>query len=113
MGQEFRAGVNYSSYTKSIELGFSEPYLFDRNRSLAGDIFRRDLNSFRFLGNGNRDTTYEQATTGFQIRAGFPITEFWSAAARYGLALDDVSLNKAQFFKRDPDHTSELQSLMR
>jgi outer membrane protein insertion porin family len=103
MGQELRAGVNYSSYTKSIELGFSEPYLFDRNLSLAGDIFRRDLNSFRFLGNGNRDTTYEQATTGFQIRAGFPITEFWSAAARYGLALDDVSLNKAQFFKRDPD----------
>src|SRR3712207_1922000 len=30
-GQELRAGVNYSSYSKSVELGFTEPYLFDRN----------------------------------------------------------------------------------
>src|SRR3546814_985277 len=27
-GQELRARVNYSSYSKSVQLGFTEPYLF-------------------------------------------------------------------------------------
>src|SRR3546814_419903 len=36
MGQQLQASVNYSSYSKSIELGFTEPYLFDRNISIGG-----------------------------------------------------------------------------
>lgn len=98
MGQELRASVNWSKYSQSVELGFTEPYLFGRNLALGGDIFRRDYNSFRFLGNGDRDTTYEQSTTGFQIRTGFPITEFWSASFRYGLSYDDVSLDERTFY---------------
>ena len=31
-GQEVRAEVNYSGYSKSMSLGFTEPYLFDHNR---------------------------------------------------------------------------------
>ena len=46
-GQELRTSVNYSSYSKSVELGFTEPYLMDKNIALGGDIYRRDLNSFR------------------------------------------------------------------
>ena len=38
--------INYSSYSKSIELGFTEPYLFDSNILLGGELFRRDYNSF-------------------------------------------------------------------
>ena len=53
--------INYSSYSKSIELGFTEPYLFDRNIAVGFDLFRRDLNSFNFFGN-ERNTTYEQVT---------------------------------------------------
>ncbi|MBB4630574.1 outer membrane protein assembly factor BamA [Sphingosinicella soli] len=98
MGQELRASVNWSKYSQSAEIGFTEPYLFGRNLALGGDIFRRDYNSFRFLGNGDRDTTYEQSTTGFQIRTGFPITEFWSASFRYGLSYDDVSLDESTFY---------------
>src|SRR5688572_19887092 len=67
LGQILRASVNYSSYSKSIELGFTEPYLFDRNIAVGFDLYRRDLNSFNFLGN-NRETTYEQVSTGGQIR---------------------------------------------
>ena len=47
-GQELRASVNYSTYSKSIELGFTEPYLFDKNIAIGGDIFRRDYNSFNY-----------------------------------------------------------------
>nr|WP_328799563.1 outer membrane protein assembly factor BamA [Sandaracinobacteroides hominis] len=96
--QQLRLSANISSYSRSIEAGFTEPYLFDRNLALGFDIFRRDYNSFGYLNNGDRQTTYEQTTTGFQIRAGTAITEFWSAQVRYGLSLDDVSLDESTFY---------------
>ncbi len=106
MGQELRTSISYSNRAQSIELGFTEPYLFDRSISLSGDIFRRDLNAFNFIGN-ERNTTYEQNTTGFQVRTGVPINEFLFFQARYGLSLDDVSLSRDRFFTdRDGNGTS-------
>ena len=96
-GQELRASVSYSSYSQSIELGFTEPYLFDRNIAVGADVFRRDLNSFNYV-NSDRQTTFEQLTTGFQIRSGVPITEYLSASFRYGLSQDDVTLEPTLFF---------------
>ncbi|ODU20912.1 MAG: outer membrane protein assembly factor BamA [Sphingomonas sp. SCN 67-18] len=97
-GQTLRASVNYSSYSKSVELGFTEPYLFDRNIAIGGDVFRRDLNSFNFNLSGDRNTTYEQTTTGFQIRLGVPLTEYVQLQGRYGLSTDKVSLDRQTFF---------------
>ena len=97
-GQELRTSVNYSTYSKSIELGFTEPYFLDKNIALGGDIFRRDTNSFNFTQSGDRNRTYEQVTTGFQLRMGVPITEFWSFALRYGLSFDQVSLDRNTYF---------------
>ena len=96
-GQTVRASVNYSSYSKSVEIGFTEPYLFDRNIAVGGDIFRRDYNNFNYIGN-DRNTTYSQVSTGFQIRAGVPLTEYWSLSLRYGLTYDEVGLDETQFF---------------
>ena len=94
LGQELRASANISSYSKSVELGFTEPYLFGRNLALGVDLFRRDYSSFRYTGTGNnRDTTYQQTTTGGQVRVGFPITEFWAASFRYGLSQDNINLD--------------------
>ena len=42
-GQELRASANVSSFSKSIEAGFTEPYLFGRNLALGFDVFRRDF----------------------------------------------------------------------
>jgi outer membrane protein insertion porin family len=105
-GQELRAAVNYSSYSKSVELGFTEPYVFDRNIALGVDLYRRDYSSFNFVNN-NRNTTYKQVTTGGQIRSGLPLTEFLSAAFRYGLNYDQVDLDRSRFFT-DPDGTGPL-----
>ena len=96
-GQEVRAGVDYSIYSKSVNVGFTEPYLFDHNIALGVDVFRRDYNSFNTLNN-NRKTTYDQSTTGFQARTGVPLTELWSVAVRYGLSVDNVSLDKSTFY---------------
>ncbi len=112
-GQELRTSVNYSAYSKSVEVGFTEPYFLDKNIALGGDIYRRDMNSFRYLTNNDRDTTYEQTTTGFQIRAGVPITEFMSLALRYSLNLDDVTLDQDTYYSdTNGDGTTECDPLL-
>jgi outer membrane protein insertion porin family len=97
-GQELSTSVDYSKYSKSIQLGFTEPYLFDKNIALGGDIYRRDQNSFRYLNNNDRNRTYQQVTTGTQIRAGVPLTEYTSLALRYSLNFDDVTLDQSTYY---------------
>ncbi|WP_019369387.1 outer membrane protein assembly factor BamA [Sphingomonas sp. HT-1] len=98
MGQTVSISADYSSYSKSVELGFTEPYLFDSNIALGGTVFRRDYNSFNFLQNNTRNTTYRQISTGFQLVAGLPLTEYWTLSGRYYLSKDDVTLDEAQFY---------------
>ena len=97
LGQELRASAQYSTYSKQIELGFTEPYLFDKNIGLGIDLFRRDLNAFNFVGT-SRQTTYTQVSTGFQVRSSIPLTEYWSVSGRYGLNYDQVGLDQATYF---------------
>ncbi|MES2095480.1 MAG: outer membrane protein assembly factor BamA [Pseudomonadota bacterium] len=96
-GQELRANVDYSVYSKSVQLGFTEPYVFGKNIALGVDIFRRDYNSFNYVGD-QRQTTYSQVSTGFQVRTGVPLTEYWSLSARYGLTYDQVGLDKTTYY---------------
>ena len=70
------------------------------------DLFRRDFNSFNFYGT-TRTTTYQQNTTGGQIRAGVPLTEQLPLALRYGLNYDQVTLNQSLYYS-DPDGVGPL-----
>jgi len=104
-GQIVHAGVDWSIYNRSVNLGFQEPYLFDKNIAVGVDLFRRDYNSFNYV-NTDRHTTYDEVTTGFQIRAGVPLTEMWSLALRYGLSIDRVTLDKSTYYTAyNPDGT--------
>ncbi|MBM3595242.1 MAG: outer membrane protein assembly factor BamA, partial [Alphaproteobacteria bacterium] len=96
-GQTIGLSGSYSRYTKSVEASFTEPYLFDKNVSVGFDVYRRDFRSFRFF-TSDRDRTYQQATTGFQLRAGLPVTEYLTAVARYTLNYDDITLDRKQFY---------------
>jgi outer membrane protein insertion porin family len=96
-GQTVGISGSYSKYSKSVETSFTEPYLFDRNISASVSVYRRDYNSFNYY-NDDRNTTYEQATTGFQLRAGVPLTEYLTAVASYTLNYDDISLDENQFY---------------
>ena len=71
--------------------------MFDRNISVGGSIYRRDLNSFNFINNDRR-TTFQQVTTGLQLNAGVPLTDFMSFFARYSLNFDDVTLDRDTYF---------------
>ncbi len=96
-GQTIGLNLAYSNYSKQVDLSFTEPYVFDKNVSLGVNVYRRDLNSFNYYNN-NRNTVYQQATTGFQIRAGVPLSEYISAVASYTFNYDDISVDRSQYF---------------
>ncbi|HEX7858571.1 MAG TPA: outer membrane protein assembly factor BamA [Sphingobium sp.] len=98
MGQELRTSVNYSAYSKSVEVGFTEPYFLDKNIALGGDIFRRDYSSFNYLTDNTRNTTYQDVSTGFQVRAGVPLNEYLSLGLRYGLTFSNTTLDQATYY---------------
>ena len=100
-GQSLDASVNWSRYSRSVELGFVDPYFMDKPILFGGNLFRRDYRSFNFIGN-ERNTTYSQTSTGGALRMGFPITEYWSFGGRYTLSNDKISLDKSTFYT-DPD----------
>lgn len=97
-GQTLRASVSYSSYAKSAELGFTEPYLFNSNVQLGARIFRQDSNYFNYLSDGSRNTTYRLTSTGGSLSVGVPVTEYLSVVGRYQLSFDNVSLDKDTFY---------------
>jgi outer membrane protein insertion porin family len=97
-GQELRLSANISSFSRSVEAGFTEPYLLGRNLALGVDVFLRDFRSFRFTGTNERDTTYTQSSVGFSSRVGFPITEYWAMQGRYGISFENIQLDEDLFF---------------
>ena len=101
-GQELSAGVNWSRYSRSVNLGFTEPYLLDKNVLLGGEIFRRDYNSYYTRSSGDRDETYSQVSTGGGLRLGFPVTEFVNFGTRYSIVNDEITLDEDTYFT-DPD----------
>jgi outer membrane protein insertion porin family len=105
-GQSLDASVNWSVYSKSVTLGFTDPYFLDKPILFGGSVYRQDYRNFNFIGE-NRNTTYSQVTTGGNLRMGFPITEYWSFGGRYTLQTDRISLDPLTFYT-DPDGTGPL-----
>ncbi|MGB7656387.1 MAG: outer membrane protein assembly factor BamA [Novosphingobium sp.] len=110
-GQTIGLNLGYSQYSKQVNVSFTEPYVFDRNVSLGVNLYRRDLNSFNYL-NSNRNTIFRQATTGLEIRAGIPVTEYVSAIASYTLNYDDVSVDKSQYYSTRVNGTLQCDPLL-
>lgn len=101
MGQSLDASVNWSRYSRSVSVGFTEPYFLDKQILLGGQLYRRDFSAFNFVG-GERNQTYSQLSTGGGLRLGFPLTEFLTYGLRYSLVQDEVFLSKDLFYT-DPD----------
>ena len=99
-GQTVGLSGSVSKYSKSIVLNFTEPYLFDKNISAGVDVYRRDYNNYNYYST-NSNSLYHQATTGFQARAGVPVTEYVSLIGRYTLNYDNVSLDQGTYYTQN------------
>ncbi|MFO6446162.1 outer membrane protein assembly factor BamA [Erythrobacter sp. NE805] len=95
MGQTLGLSLNYSNVTQSIQASFAEPYIFDRNISFGADVYRRDYDD---AATRDADSSYRQATTGFALRLGLPLSEFSSLIGSYTLNYDEVTLDENTYF---------------
>ncbi|WAT18650.1 outer membrane protein assembly factor BamA [Aurantiacibacter sp. MUD11] len=109
-GQTIGLGVNYSRYSQSANVSFTEPKVFDRDIALGFDIYRQDYNN----GYYDRDSaTYEQSTTGISLRVGVPLTEYMSVLGSYTLNYQEVTVDEAQFFADfDGDGVAQCEPLI-
>jgi outer membrane protein insertion porin family len=110
-GQTLGLSGSFSNYSKSAELSFTDPFVFDKNISLGADIYRRDYDSFNFSGD-ERNTTYQQSTTGFQVRAGVPLSEYMTGIVRYTISQDKVTLGPQYFRDIDGNGVEECDPLV-
>ncbi|GGD38927.1 outer membrane protein assembly factor BamA [Croceicoccus pelagius] len=110
-GQTVGLSLNYSRYSKSAQVSFTEPYMFNSNISFGADVYRRDYNSFNYF-NSDRNNTYENSTTGFSLRAGTPLSEYMTLIGRYTLNLEDVTLGQRYFRDLNGDGVAECDPLV-
>lgn len=95
MGQTLGLSVNYSGVSQSVQASFAEPYLWDKNISFGADIYRRNYDDDFYREAGS---SYRQATTGFSLRLGVPLTEYSSLIGSYTLNYDQVRLDENSYF---------------
>lgn len=103
-GQTVGLSLNYSGYSKSAQVSFTEPYVFDRNISLGADVYHREVDNDYF---NSGFSTYEQSTTGLSVRAGVPLSEYMSLIGSYTLNREDVSIAGSDFADLDGDGVEE------
>lgn len=94
-GQTIGLNLNYSRVSRSAQISFTEPYLFDRNISAGIDIFRKDFDNDYFNRNA---ATFEQSSTGISARLGVPLTEYISLVGSYRFQIEDVTISEQQYF---------------
>ncbi len=82
-GQDLKIAVSISGRRQQFDLGFTEPYFLDREVSAGFDIFRTKTDF-------QDESRFDQAVTGFRLRAGFPLTEFLRTDVNYTLSNDSI-----------------------
>lgn len=83
-GQKVKAKFTLSQRSQNYDLGFTEPYFFDKDMSAGIDLFKtRSDNSDQSSFTSNR--------IGFGVRVGYEINEDWHQRIRYNLRRDEIS----------------------
>lgn len=103
-GQTVGLSLNYSRYSKSANISFAEPYLFDRNISMGADIYHREYDNSFYTSDSY---SYSQSTTGGSIRLGTPLSEYMSLIASYTLNFDDVTVGDSYYADYNGDGVAE------
>ncbi|MBI3453946.1 MAG: outer membrane protein assembly factor BamA, partial [Rhodospirillales bacterium] len=100
-GQDLRLSFTLSQRRQQVDLSFTEPYFLDKNLSAGTDIFR-------IRRNFQRESRFDQKTTGFTLRSGYQITEALGQTIRYTLRqdeIDNISSNASRTIKEQQGTT--------
>jgi outer membrane protein insertion porin family len=103
-GESLTVSMQTGSRAKNYTLGFTEPFLFDRNITAGASIFRQDV---RYIG------AYTQRSTGGALTVGLPLANFTRMFFNYNYQrvqvteLSDV-LSSPELVARNPFLADEL-----
>jgi outer membrane protein insertion porin family len=86
-GDRVSAQVNTGSYNKTYSLSVTKPFYTPEGISLGYDIYRRDVDTSRYLGRNS----YNTSSVGAGIRFAVPLTEKNSIS--YGLTFDNTEVS--------------------
>jgi outer membrane protein insertion porin family len=100
-GQFLRFRVSASSRTKNVDIRFTEPRFLGRNIAAGIDIFSVEQDYLR-------EANFLTNSTGFGLRAGFPLAEDRSLGLRYTYRTDSIQVPTSNCF--NPDGTPLLNA---
>jgi outer membrane protein insertion porin family len=105
-GQDIRLSGAVSSKRTQINLGFTEPYFMDREVAAGFDVFHTTSDQ-------QKQSSYDSTVTGFNLRAGYPITENLSQRWVYTIKETDVSDvdSDASIYVRSQEGTNILSQI--
>jgi outer membrane protein insertion porin family len=74
-GESLNLSLQHGSRARNYQLGFTEPFLFDRNMTAGFDVHKRSL---QYIG------YYTQESTGANVTFGLPVADFSRMFINYG-----------------------------
>lgn len=84
-GQFFRFNVSNSAYQKNVDIRFTEPRFMGRNLAAGIDIFSVETDYLKY-------SSFLSQTTGFGLRAGFPLDADKNLGLNYTYRRDNVRI---------------------
>ena len=104
-GQDLRANFTISQRRQLIDFSFTEPYFLDRDLAAGIDLFRSQTDF-------QRESSYDETSTGGTLRLGYPLTENLRHSVRYTLRadqIDNVDEDASVFIKEEEgEYTTSL-----
>ena len=104
-GQDLRANFTISQRRQLIDFSFTEPYFLDRDLAAGVDLFRSQTDF-------QRESSYDETSTGGTLRLGYPLTENLRHSVRYTLRadqIDNVDDDASVFIKEEEgEYTTSL-----
>ena len=104
-GQDLRANLTVSQRRQLVDLSFTEPYFLERDLAAGFDLFRSQTDF-------QRESSYDETSTGGTLRLGYPLTENLRHSVRYTLRndqIDNVDSDASVFIKEEEgEYTTSL-----
>ncbi|TWB79811.1 Beta-barrel assembly machine subunit BamA [Nitrospirillum amazonense] len=112
-GQDIRFSTMWSYYSKEFTISYTDPYFMNRDLAMGVDLFRTDRNA----NTTEESYSYDMSSTGFDIRAGFPISDRLRELVTYTLShtrISDITYETTRFVQEQvgATTTSSVQSAL-
>ena len=83
-GKDLSFGAEISNYYQQLNISYTQPYLLERDIAAGFDIIRQ-------VQNYTQNYTYDQERTGFDLRAGYALSDYLRQTLTYGFTANQIT----------------------